>query len=92
MRVWKGEVKQLQLGLNKPLYVTVPRGSRNKVKAHMKVDAMIVAPIEKGQSLGTVNVMLGEEKLVNHPLIALHEVNEGGLWRKLVDNIILMFE
>ena len=92
MRIWKGAEKQIQLGLNKPLYVTVPRGSRNKVKAHMKVDAMIEAPIKKGQALGTVNVMLGEEQLVNHELVALHDVEEGGLWRKLVDNVILMFD
>ena len=72
--------------------MTVPRGSRNKVKAHMKVDAMIEAPIKKGQALGTVNVMLGEEQLVNHELVALHDVEEGGLWRKLVDNVILMFD
>ncbi len=92
MRIWKGAEKQIQLGLNQPLFVTVPRGSRNKVKAHMKVDAMIEAPVKKGQALGTVNVMLGDEKLVNHKLIALHDVEEGGLWRKLVDNVILMFD
>ena len=92
MRIWKGEDEKIQLGLDQPLYVTVPRGSRNKVKANMKVDAMIIAPVKKGQALGTVNVMLGEEALVTHSLIALHDVNEGGLWRKLVDNIILMFK
>jgi D-alanyl-D-alanine carboxypeptidase (penicillin-binding protein 5/6) len=91
MRIWKGEAKQIQLGLSEPLYVTVPRGSRNKVKANMKVDAMIVAPIKKGQALGSVHVMLGDEELVNHSLIALHDVEEGNLWRKLVDNVILMF-
>ena len=92
MRIWKGEAKQIQLGLSNPLYVTVPRGSRNKVKANMKVDAMIVAPIKQGQVLGSVHVMLGDEKLVNHSLIALHDVEEGSLWRKLVDNVILMFD
>lgn len=92
MRIWKGAEKEIQLGLAEPLYVTVPRGSRGKVKANMKVDAMIEAPVKKGQAMGTVNVFLGDEKLVNHSLIALNDVEEGGLWRKLVDNVILMFE
>ena len=91
MRIWKGEEEQLALGLKEPLYITIPRGSRNKVKANMKVDAMITAPAEKGQTFGSVNVTLGGEELVSKPLIALKTINEGGLWRKLVDNVILMF-
>lgn len=91
MRIWKGEEEQIALGLNEPLYITIPRGSRNKVKANMKVDAMITAPAKKGQAFGSVNVTLNGEKLVSKPLIALNTVEEGGLWRKLVDNVILMF-
>ncbi|MGD8484378.1 MAG: serine-type D-Ala-D-Ala carboxypeptidase, partial [Thioalkalispiraceae bacterium] len=66
-------------------------GSRDKVKANIKVDAMITAPAKKGQAFGTVNVTLGDEQLVSKPLIALTSVEEGGLWRKLVDNVMLMF-
>lgn len=91
MRIWKGEEENIALGLNEPLYITIPRGTRNQVKANMKVDAMITAPAEKGQAFGSVNVTLGEEELVSKPLIALNTIKEGGLWRKLVDNVILMF-
>jgi D-alanyl-D-alanine carboxypeptidase (penicillin-binding protein 5/6) len=91
MRIWKGEEEQLALGLEEPLYITIPRGSRDKVKANIKVDAMITAPAKKGQAFGTVNVTLGDEQLVSKPLIALTSVEEGGLWRKLVDNVMLMF-
>ena len=91
MRIWKGKEEQIALGLNEPLYITIPRGSRNKVKANMKVDAMITAPAKKGQAFGSVNVTLNGEELVSKPLIALNTVEEGGLWRKLVDNVILMF-
>lgn len=91
MRIWKGEEEQLALGLEEPLYITIPRGNRNKVKANMKVDAMITAPAKKGQTFGSVNVTLGDEELVSKPLIALNTIEEGSLWRKLVDNVILMF-
>lgn len=91
MRIWKGEEEQLALGLEEPLYITIPRGNRNKVKANMKVDAMITAPAKKGQAFGSVNVTLGDEELVSKPLIALNTIEEGSLWRKLVDNVILMF-
>jgi len=58
----------------------------------MNIDSMIVAPAAKGQAYGTVNVMLGKEQLAQRPLIALKDVPEGGLWRKLVDNIVLLFK
>lgn len=91
MRIWKGEQEMVPLGLDAPLYVTIPRGQQSNVKAHMKVDSMIMAPARKGQQYGTVNVTLGEEELENKPLVALRDVEEGGLWRKLVDNIKLLF-
>ncbi|HEB55180.1 MAG TPA: D-alanyl-D-alanine carboxypeptidase [Gammaproteobacteria bacterium] len=92
MRIWKGETETLPLGLEQTLYITAPRGSRNKIKANMNVDSMIVAPAARGQIYGTVNVMLGDKQLAQRPLVALKDVPEGGLWRKLVDNLVLMFK
>ncbi|NNF95590.1 MAG: serine-type D-Ala-D-Ala carboxypeptidase, partial [Halobacteria archaeon] len=56
------------------------------------VEAMLVAPAKKGQTYGSVNIMLGEEKLSHQSLIALEDVPEGGLWRQMVDSIKLMFK
>ena len=92
MRIWKGDSDTIALGLNKPLYITVPRGQYNKLNASLTVDSSIVAPTEKGQRLGTINVKLGDEVLVERPLVALESVGEGGLWHRLVDNVRLMFQ
>jgi D-alanyl-D-alanine carboxypeptidase (penicillin-binding protein 5/6) len=91
MRIWKGEQETVPLGLEQPLHITVPRGQRSNVEANMKVDSMIMAPAKKGQQYGTVNVMLGDQSLASKPLVALQDVDEGGLWRKLVDSIKLLF-
>ena len=92
MRIWKGEVESLPLGLKDTLYITAPRGSRKQIKANMNIDSMIIAPAKKDQAFGAVNVMLGEQQLAQRPLVALEDVAEGGLWRKLVDNIVLLFK
>lgn len=92
MRIWKGEKENVSLGLAKSLYVTTPRGKRNKIKAHMSVDPTIVAPIIKGNEYGRVAVKLGEDVIAERPLIALEDVAEGGFWRRLVDNIKLLFQ
>ncbi|VAW93873.1 D-alanyl-D-alanine carboxypeptidase [hydrothermal vent metagenome] len=92
MRIWKGEKESVPLGLTKTLYITTPRGKRNKIKAHMKVDATIVAPVTKGQPYGKVEVKLGDELIAERSLVALEDVNEGGFWRRTVDNIKLLFQ
>lgn len=92
MRIWKGESEQLPLGLAEELYVTVPRGSYQELNASMSVSKTLQAPVKKGQQLGEVNVQLGDETLARRPLIALQAVAEGGLWQKLKDSVLLLFE
>jgi len=92
MRVWKGEEKQLSLGVTKNLYITTPKGLLKKLKNNIKVEAMIEAPVAQGQSYGQLNIMLGNKKLATRDLVALSTIKEGGLWRKLTDNIQLLFQ
>ncbi|MDH5370077.1 MAG: D-alanyl-D-alanine carboxypeptidase, partial [Gammaproteobacteria bacterium] len=92
MRVWKGEKQQLSLGINKDLYITTPKGLREKIKNNVKIEAMIEAPVTQGQAYGKLSIMLGKKQLAAHELIALSTINEGGIWRKLSDNIQLMFQ
>lgn len=91
-RIWKGEKDDLELGLTEDLYVTAPKGNRSKVKANMKLDSMITAPIEKHQQFGTVNVSFNGNLLVSRPLVALNTIKEGSFFSKLIDNIILLFK
>ncbi|MGW8228230.1 MAG: D-alanyl-D-alanine carboxypeptidase family protein [Gammaproteobacteria bacterium] len=92
VRIWKGEQETLPLGLQNDLYITIPRGQRNKVKANMTLETNLVAPAKKGQAYGSVNIMLGDEELSQQPLVALEDVPEGGLWRQLVDTVMLMIK
>lgn len=92
MRVWKGEEQKLSLGISENLYVTTPKGLRKKIKNNLKVEAMIEAPVNEGQSYGQLNIMFGDKNLDTRELVALSSINEGGIWRKLVDNVQLMFQ
>ena len=92
MRIWKGATESLPLGLSEELYVTVPRGQYKDLNASLSVDKTIVAPASKGQAFGMVNIKLGEEVLAQRPLVALQDVGEGGLWQKVTDHVMLMFQ
>ncbi len=92
MRIWKGEKEMLPLGLAEDLYITIPRGQRKKVKARMSVDTQLMAPARRGEPHGEVVLTLGDTVIAKKPLVALEDVPEGGLWRTLVDSVLLLFE
>ncbi|VAW55214.1 D-alanyl-D-alanine carboxypeptidase [hydrothermal vent metagenome] len=90
-RIWMGDSKELNLGLSKDLYVTIPRGQYKKLDAVMDVNKNIEAPVEQGQQLGVVSVTLDGEEIVSQPLIALEAVAEGSLWQLGKDKVLQFF-
>ena len=92
MRIWKGEIETLKLGLSNELYVTVPRGQYKNLNASLNVDKTIVAPASRGQTFGRVHIRLDDEVLAERPLVALQDVKEGGLVQVLKDNVLLLFK
>jgi D-alanyl-D-alanine carboxypeptidase (penicillin-binding protein 5/6) len=92
VRVWKGDKEQLTVGLDKDLFVTIPRRQYEKLKASMVINSKITAPIKQGSELGKVNITLDERPFMQVPLVALSDVAEGGIWQRAVDSVILWFE
>jgi len=90
--IWKGAQEELNLGLKEDLYLTIPKGQYKKLDAHMNLDARIIAPAKKGQSFGSVNVSLGDEIYAKRELVALSDIEKGGLIDSLIDEIKLLFE
>ncbi len=91
-RIWKGDSKNLELGLNDDLYVTIPRRHYNDLKAEINFDKKIIAPVNKGDELGVVNISLSGEVIASKPLIALKTVNKGSFVQRLYDEALLLLE
>jgi D-alanyl-D-alanine carboxypeptidase (penicillin-binding protein 5/6) len=90
-RIWKGNIDTLQLGLDQPLYVTIPRGRYDALQASMKVDSRIMAPVGSGATLGSVQVKLADEVVAEQPLVSLQEVPEGSFLQRITDEALLYF-
>jgi len=91
-RVWKGDRDQIALGLAQDLYVTIPRQQYENLQAKTEIQPLIEAPVGKGDSLGKVVVELNHERVAETPLIALQDAGEGGIFRSLVDTVLMLFE
>lgn len=92
VRVWEGEKEALGLGLMKNLTVTIPRGQYKQLEASMDIDQTIIAPVQKGQEMGSVHIKLNGDDIINMPMVALSSVAKGGLLQRAKDKFILMFE
>ena len=90
-RLWQGSTDELQLGLAKPLYVTVPKGQYKQLKAMLYIDKHIMAPVLAGQAYGTLKITLKNKIISERPLVALSSIEEGNIWNRLIDSILLFF-
>jgi D-alanyl-D-alanine carboxypeptidase (penicillin-binding protein 5/6) len=84
--------KQVSLGVAEDILVTTARSHYKNIKPSIELASEIVAPISKGQVLGTVRIQLGDETLAEHPLVALQDIAEGSWWQKLMDRFSRMTE
>jgi D-alanyl-D-alanine carboxypeptidase (penicillin-binding protein 5/6) len=91
-KVWKGAMDEVQLGVAVPLLVTVPRGRYAQLKPSMDLPKTLVAPIAKGQKVGTVKVVLDGKVIAQRPLVAINAVEEGGFFKRLWDEFWMWWE
>lgn len=90
-RVWKGDKKEVQLGVAQPVNVTLPVGAQKLVKNTIEVNPNLTAPILKGQVYGKVTATYEDKVVATAPLIALEDVKKGGFFRGLADSVSKLF-
>ncbi|WP_425451831.1 D-alanyl-D-alanine carboxypeptidase family protein [Solilutibacter pythonis] len=86
-KVWKGQAGEVGLGVAQPLVVSLPRGRYPQMKSSMDVPKTLVAPVAKGQRIGSVKVTLDGKVIATAPLVALEAVEQGGFFKRLWDEI-----
>lgn len=91
-RIWKGDRESIGFGVDKDLYVTIPRGAYKQLEEKVQLHPTIIAPVNKGDIKGTLTVTMGDKQLINQPLIALQAAGEGSLIERLKDDVRLWFQ
>ncbi len=87
--VWKGTASTVRLGRPEPIVVVVPAGNAAKVKTQVARPDPLVAPFTKGQPIGTLKVLVGEQTVAEVPLMALDAVEQAGVLGRAWDAIRL---
>ncbi len=90
--VWFGDNDRASLGVDKDLYLTIPRGRMKDLKASYVLNSTeLHAPLQKNQVVGTINFQLDGKTIDQRPLVVLQEIPEGNFFGKIIDYIKLMF-
>lgn len=91
-KIWMGEEDEVALGIAEDIYVTIPRGQVDQLKAHFVVEKNLSAPIKQGQRAGKVFFMLDKEAIAEYPLVALEDVKEAGFLGRTADSLAQWFD
>jgi D-alanyl-D-alanine carboxypeptidase (penicillin-binding protein 5/6) len=91
-RIWKSANENTPLGVLQDLYITVRRGTYEKLESTLDVPAVIEAPVATGQQVAELKIRFGEEELLSTPLRALDDSPVGSIWQRARDSVSLWFE
>ena len=92
LKVWKGHNDVLAATVAEDVYLTLPKGEYSKVKATITSQQPLIAPIRKGQEIGSIKFTLGDKVLEQRKLVASEDVEIAGMFGRLWDSIKLQFE
>jgi len=89
---WFGDSDRASLGVDKDVYLTIPRGRMKDLKASYVLNSSeLHAPLQKNQVVGSINFQLDGKTIEQRPLVVLQEIPEGNFFGKIIDYIKLMF-
>jgi D-alanyl-D-alanine carboxypeptidase (penicillin-binding protein 5/6) len=91
LKVWKGHDEMLAATVDGDLTLTYPKGQYDKVKASVTTTQPLIAPIAKGQQVGSIQFSLDGKTLLKRRLVASQEVAVAGIFGRLWDGLKLMF-
>lgn len=88
-RIWGGVDESIDLGLQKEVVITIPRGMKKELTAKMEIDSVIEAPFEAGTQFGKLTISIRDEVIYEAPLRALKSIEESGFFSSAWDDVHL---
>jgi serine-type D-Ala-D-Ala carboxypeptidase (penicillin-binding protein 5/6) len=76
--VWKGAQPTVALGRAESIVVAVPAGQAGRVSTSIMRPDPLLAPLRQGQTVGTLQIRLGDAVLTESPLVVLKDIELAG--------------
>ena len=89
--VYKSKKANIKVGVSDRSFLTLPRNQFKYTTQTINLSGDLVAPINRGDQVGTLVISFSDEDIATLPLIALEDATMGGFFTKMIDTIKLMF-
>jgi D-alanyl-D-alanine carboxypeptidase (penicillin-binding protein 5/6) len=90
--VWKGSANKLSAGVDRDVFVSVPRGQASLLKARLVSQQPLLAPLSARQRVGVLAVTFDGKPLGEYPVVALEGVSVANVFVRLWDSLRLWFD
>jgi len=91
LEVFKGAANSVGAGFLSDLYLALPRGQGEKLRARVESLQPLLAPIRAGQQIGTLKLTLEDRPYREVPVVALDNVPLAGVLGRGWDSLRLIF-
>jgi D-alanyl-D-alanine carboxypeptidase (penicillin-binding protein 5/6) len=90
--IWKGSGSSVKAGFLNDLYVSLPKGQANSMKASLESRQPLLAPVTAGQKVGVMRLTLDGKPYAELPVVALEDIALAGIFGRGWDSIRLLFK
>jgi len=89
--IYKSKQANIKVGVSDSSYLTLPRNQFKYTTQTISLSGDLIAPINKGDQVGTLLISFSNEDIAILPLIALEDSTEGGFFTQMIDTVKLLF-
>ncbi|MGH8751930.1 MAG: D-alanyl-D-alanine carboxypeptidase family protein [Burkholderiales bacterium] len=88
--IWKGAENKVKAGFIDDVYLSLPKGQAERVKATMESQQPLLAPISAGQKIGVVKIRVDGKPVAEYPVVALENVGLANILGRGWDSLRLL--
>lgn len=83
--VFGGDAGSVGLAPREPVMLLLPRNTPDKIVSRVTYTSPLRAPVAKGTEVAKLEIMRGQLKVLEVPLVTTEEVAVGSLWQRALD-------
>ncbi|MDA9684410.1 D-alanyl-D-alanine carboxypeptidase [Candidatus Pelagibacter bacterium] len=87
LETWLGKSKKIQVTTKEDYYITINKKDIRNLKVALKYDGPIVAPVQKGEKIAQLDILIKDELIKSLPLYAAENLKKVNFFKSLLASI-----
>ena len=87
LKVWLGKKSKVEILPSEDIYLTIPKRKKKIIKVVFEYEGPIPAPIEKGDTLGLLNVYVSDELKKQINILAAEDIEKSNIFSRIFKSL-----